>query len=47
MFDLEHGDVVRMGNNIYGTDHTKKLFACVDWETGAIKDTLKEYIIIP
>ncbi len=43
LFDLEHGDVVRIGNNIYGTDHTSRLFACVDWETGAIKDTLKEY----
>lgn len=41
LFDLEHGDVVLMGNNIYGADWTTKHFSCVDWFTGTVKDSVK------
>lgn len=41
LFDLEHGDVVLMGNNIYGADWTTKHFSCVDWNTGVVRDSVK------
>ncbi len=43
LFDLEHGDVLRIGDNIYGTDYTTKHFSCVDWKTGVVKDSIKEF----
>jgi len=43
LFDLEHGDVLLIGGNIYGTDYTTKHFACVDWKTGKVKDSIKEF----
>jgi len=42
LFDLEHGDVIRIGNNIYGADYTTKHFSCVDWYTGMTKDSIKD-----
>lgn len=41
LFDLEHGDVIKIGNNIYGADYTSKHFSCVDWLTGEVKDSVK------
>jgi len=41
LFDLEHGGVVLMGNNIYGADWATKHFSCVDWFTGMVKDSVK------
>ncbi|RPH33934.1 MAG: hypothetical protein EHM93_02890 [Bacteroidales bacterium] len=41
LFDLEHGDVVLIGDNIYGADWTTKHFSCVDWKTGVVKDSVK------
>jgi len=43
LFDLEHGDVVRIGENIYGTDYSTKHFSCVDWKTGMVKDSIKDF----
>lgn len=43
LFDLEHGDVILFGDNIYGTDYTTKHFSCVDWKTGQVKDSIKQY----
>jgi len=43
LFDLEHGDVMLMNGNIYGTDYTTKHFSCVDWYTGKVKDSVKEF----
>ncbi|MFC2151717.1 PQQ-binding-like beta-propeller repeat protein [Bacteroidota bacterium] len=39
LFDLEHGDVLKIGNNIYGGSWDKKVFSVVDWETGTVKDS--------
>ena len=41
LFDLEHGGVVLINNNIYGADWTTKHFSCVDWFTGVVKDSVK------
>jgi len=41
LFDLEHGGVVLIGNNIYGADWTTKHFSCVDWYTGVVRDSVK------
>ncbi|MHC1702654.1 MAG: PQQ-binding-like beta-propeller repeat protein [Tenuifilaceae bacterium] len=41
LFDLEHGDVVVIGNNIYGADWATKHFSCVDFYTGEVKDSVK------
>jgi len=41
LFDLEHGGVVLIGNNIYGADWTTKHFSCVDWNTGVVRDSVK------
>jgi len=41
LFDLEHGGVVLLGDNIYGADWTTKHFSCVDWKTGVVKDSVK------
>lgn len=41
LFDLEHGGVILMGNNIYGADWATKHFSCVDWSTGVVKDSVK------
>ena len=38
-FDLEHGDVLKIGENIYGGSWEKKVFSVVDWKTGAVKDS--------
>jgi len=43
LFDLEHGDVIRIGENLYGTDYSTKHFSCVDWKTGQVKDSIKEF----
>jgi outer membrane protein assembly factor BamB len=43
LFDLEHGDVILMHGNIYGTDYTTRHFACVDWETGQVLDSLNRF----
>jgi len=43
LFDLEHGDVILMEGNIYGTDYTTKHFSCVDWKTGVVKDSIKDF----
>ena len=43
LFDLEHGDIVLINNNIYGTDYTTKHFSCVEWKTGNVKKTIKQY----
>ena len=43
LFDLEHGDVMLIGENIYGTDYTTRHFSCVDWKTGKVKDSIKEF----
>lgn len=40
LFDLEHGDVLKIGDNIYGADYTTRHFSCVDWKTGAVKDSI-------
>jgi outer membrane protein assembly factor BamB len=42
LFDLEHGDVIVMHNNIYGADYMTKHFSCVDWFTGEVKDSIKQ-----
>ncbi len=42
LFDLEHGDVVKLNENIYGADYTTKHFSCVDWKTGNVKKSIKE-----
>lgn len=42
LFDLEHGDVIRIGDNIYGTDYTTRYFSCVDWETGIVIDSINK-----
>jgi outer membrane protein assembly factor BamB len=39
LFDLEHGDVLKIGDNIYGSSWDKKVFSVVDWKTGAVKDS--------
>lgn len=41
LFDLEHGDVLKIGENIYGGSWQKKVFSVVDWKTGAVKDSSK------
>jgi len=41
-FDIEHGNVVVLDGNIYGSDHATKQFFCVDWKTGVTKDSIKE-----
>lgn len=41
-FDLEHGDVIVMNDNIYGADYNLKHFNCVDWKTGVVKDSIKD-----
>lgn len=43
LFDLEHGDVMLINGNIYGTDYETKHFSCVDWQTGTVKDSIKEF----
>jgi outer membrane protein assembly factor BamB len=43
LFDLEHGDALKIGNNIYGTDYTTRHFSCVDWYTGHVKDSLDQF----
>lgn len=43
LFDLENGDVIRIGDNIYGTDYTTRHFSCVDWKTGMVKDSLNAH----
>ena len=43
LFDLEHGGVVKIGGNIYGTDYATKHFSCVDWHTGAVQDSIKMF----
>lgn len=43
LFDLEHGDALRIGSNIYGTDYTTRHFSCVDWYTGKVKDSLNQF----
>lgn len=35
------GDVVVLENNIYGVDCRKRNIYCLDWETGAVKDSIK------
>jgi outer membrane protein assembly factor BamB len=40
--DLEHGNVILMGNTIYGSDYTSKKFICTDWETGAVLDSIND-----
>ena len=40
LFDLEHGDVLKIGDNLYGSSWDKKVFSVVDWKTGAVKDSL-------
>ncbi len=42
LFDLEHGDVIKIGENIYGTDYTTRHFSCVDWKTGIVKDSIRD-----
>ncbi len=39
LFDLEHGDVLKIGENIYGASWDKKVFSVVDWKTGTVKDS--------
>ncbi len=41
LFDLEHGGVILMGDNIYGSDWATKNFSCVDWKTGEVKYSVK------
>jgi outer membrane protein assembly factor BamB len=41
LFDLEHGDVLKIGDNIYGSSWQTKVFSVVDWKTGAVKDSSK------
>ena len=43
LFDLEHGDALKIGNNLYGTDYTTRHFSCVDWYTGKVKDSLNKF----
>lgn len=43
LFDLEHGDAIRIGNNLYGTDYTTRHFSCIDWYTGAVKDSIDRF----
>ncbi len=43
LFDLEHGDALKIGNNLYGTDYTTRHFSCVDWYTGEVKDSLNQF----
>jgi outer membrane protein assembly factor BamB len=43
-FDPQHGGVVLLGNNIFGTTHMSKpvdMWACVDWTTGKTLWTAK------
>ncbi len=42
LFDLEHGGVVLIGDNIYGADWATKHFSCVDWKTGVVKGSEKK-----
>ncbi len=43
LFDLEHGDALKIGDNLYGTDYTSRHFSCVDWFTGEVKDSLNRF----
>lgn len=42
LFDLEHGDVLSMHDNLYGTDYTTRNFSCVDLKTGEVKQSVKD-----
>ena len=39
LFDMGHGDALKIGNNIYGSSGDKEVFSVVDWKTGAVQDT--------
>lgn len=42
LFDLEHGDVVLFGENLFGTDYTTRSFSCVDMKSGEVKKSIKD-----
>lgn len=37
ILDLENGDAILIGNNLYAANWKQKGFSCVDWETGVEK----------
>jgi outer membrane protein assembly factor BamB len=42
--DLENGDAILFGDNLYGSNWEHKGFSCVNWNTGEEKFTTKEFI---
>lgn len=43
LIDLEHGDAVLIGDNLYSTSRSKRHFYCIDWETGKVKQSVKDF----
>lgn len=43
LMDLENGDAMLFGDNLYGSNWDQKGFSCVDWNTGEEKFTTKEF----
>lgn len=41
--DLENGDAILIGDNLFGSNWEHKGFSCVDWNTGEEKFTTKEF----
>lgn len=43
LMDLENGDAILIGDNLYGTNWAEKGVSCVDWKTGVEKFTTKDF----
>ncbi|MBU1013962.1 MAG: PQQ-binding-like beta-propeller repeat protein [Bacteroidetes bacterium] len=43
LMDLENGDAMLFGDNLFGSNWEQKGFSCVDWKTGIEKFTTKEF----
>lgn len=43
LMDLENGDAILMGDNLYGANWAEKGISCVDWKTGEEKFTNKDF----
>lgn len=44
LMDLENGDAILIGDNLYGTNYKWKGVSCVDWKTGKEKFTNKDFV---
>lgn len=44
LMDLENGDAILIGDNLYGSNWEHKGLSCVDWNTGEEKFTTKEFV---